>query len=202
MKTNIFEPIQLHQMNRVKLMNRTDRKFWFHADKLPEILHEVSSDYHMLNIKGQTKLQYTTSYFDTLENMMYTRHHNGKLNRYKIRRRTYVSSELSFLEIKFKNNKGRTEKKRIKADNRSPYFSITESEFIKENSPYAGGDLFHSLTNDFDRITLVNKNFKERCTIDQNLRYSYGDKIVSLEDMIIVEIISERKTSYPLALAQ
>ena len=44
-------------------------------------------------------------------------HQNKKLNRYKIRQREYLISDISFFEIKFKSNKGRTIKKRIKTKN-------------------------------------------------------------------------------------
>ena len=45
---------------------------------------------------------------------MYLAHQNGRVIREKIRVRTYVSSGLTFLEVKNKNNKGRTDKKRIR----------------------------------------------------------------------------------------
>ena len=38
------------QMNQVKLMNRTDQKFWFHVDDLQDLLQAVSDDYYMLHI--------------------------------------------------------------------------------------------------------------------------------------------------------
>ena len=36
-----FEPISLTEMDRVKLMNRTDTKFAFHYDKLAFFLAEI-----------------------------------------------------------------------------------------------------------------------------------------------------------------
>ena len=116
MITDFFDPIQLEEMEKVKLMNRTDRKYWFHFDFLPELLQTIKHDYYILNIDGKNQLPYTTTYYDTTKNKMYASHHNGKLNRFKIRRRSYVASRISFLEIKFKSNKGRTIKKRIPAD--------------------------------------------------------------------------------------
>ena len=38
-------------------------------------------------------------------------HHNRRVNRNKIRFREYVGSNLTFLEVKTKNNKGKTIKK-------------------------------------------------------------------------------------------
>lgn len=39
----------------------------------------------------------------------YHDHHNGKLNRFKIRQREYMDTKTSFLEVKFKNNQRRTQ---------------------------------------------------------------------------------------------
>ena len=118
MKTDFFDPIRLDEMNEVKLMNRVDRKYWFHLDRLENLLHSIKNDYFILNIDGQSILPYATSYFDTTQNNMYTSHVNGKLNRYKVRRRTYVSTGISFLEVKFKSNKGKTIKNLIIIKNR------------------------------------------------------------------------------------
>ncbi|NJN28808.1 MAG: VTC domain-containing protein [Cyclobacteriaceae bacterium] len=95
-------------------MNRTDYKFWFPTNLVPSILSCIKDDYYILTINNQAILPYETTYYDTLKNDMYVAHHNGKLNRYKIRRRSYMVNDVSFLEVKFKNNKGRTIKNRIR----------------------------------------------------------------------------------------
>ncbi len=202
MKTNLFAPIQLEQMDQVKLMDRMDQKFWFHEEHLHGILQSVRNDYYILDINGQFEFPYSSTYFDTPENRMYLRHHNGNLNRYKIRRRSYLSSGICFLEIKNKSNKGRTFKKRITADMNELIFSSEEREFIHANSPYSCQDLSPSLENQFSRLTLVNKNFRERCTVDRNLRYATGGTWIRLENLTIIEIKTDgRKSVSPLALA-
>lgn len=199
-KTDFLNPIQLSEMDQVKLMNRTDTKYWFHVSRLQEILQIIKDDYFILKIDEQTKLPYTTTYYDTSGNKMYSAHHNGKLNRYKIRRRSYVTSGISFLEIKFKNNKGRTIKKRISAEFGKTLFSSEEIEFLSQHIPFNCENLQPSLINNFSRLTLVNKNFQERCTIDLNLGFKNADHQVSLDDLVIVEIKSEGSPSYsPLA---
>lgn len=202
MKTDIFESILLSEMEQVKLMNRIDKKYWFHAGRLPELLNDISEDYYLLHIEGQSLLQYSTVYFDTLESKMFTAHHNGKLNRYKIRRRTYVASGISFFEVKFKTNKGRTIKKRIPSDANQFQFTGQEMDFVDETTPFFHNELTPALVNNFSRLTLVNKNFKERCTIDLNLQFSKGDNNVGLDDLIIVEVKSEgHSSSSPLQFA-
>jgi len=202
MKTDFFDPIQLEEMDRVKLMNRTDRKYWCHFNFLPELLQSIKHNYYSLNIDGENQLPYATTYYDTTKNEMYASHHNGKLNRFKIRRRSYVASGISFLEIKFKSNKGRTIKKRIPADFSNPRFTKPEDEFISTYTPYSCLELKPSLINEFTRLTLVNKNFKERCTIDLNLQFKNADRTTALENLVIVEIKSEGNSVVsPLAIA-
>lgn len=191
MLTEGYHYIQLAEMDKVRLMNRTDTKFWFHRNNLIDIFKAMQDDYFILSIDGITELPYRTEYFDTLMDDMYTAHHNGKLNRYKIRRRSYVSSGISFLEIKFKNNKGRTIKKRINTPITHNGFNDAEDAFLKEFSPFSARDLAPSLLNEFSRITLVHKNFKERCTIDFNLRFKTSSHQKALNDLAILEIKSD-----------
>lgn len=202
MNIEFFESIQLEEMEQVKLMNRTDTKYWFHYKHLQEILEEIRKDYFLLKIDGQAKLPYATTYYDTLYNNMFSEHHNGKLNRYKVRRRSYVLSGISFLEVKFKINKGRTIKKRIPSEFGNTLFTEKENEFLDQYIPFNPKELSPALINNFSRLTLVNKNFKERCTIDLNLRFEIGDKMVALDNLVIVEIKSDGKSAFsPLALA-
>ncbi len=200
--TESFERILLEEMDQVKLMNRTDTKYWFRLSDLQAILDVVKNDYFILSIDGKTLMPYSTTYFDTDKNEMFAKHHNGKLNRYKIRKRSYVNSGISFLEIKFKSNKGRTIKKRIPAESKNGQLSAGEDKFIQSVAPYAADKLQPSLLNQFERITLVNRNFKERCTIDLNLQFKGTDKEIELENLVIVEIKSEGHSNMSsLALA-
>ncbi|WP_180327368.1 polyphosphate polymerase domain-containing protein [Labilibaculum manganireducens] len=189
-------------MEKVRLMNRTDRKFWFHSDYLPKLLQEVQHDYHLLCIEGKSLLSYSTAYFDTKNDRMFSAHHNGKLNRFKIRKRTYIDSGIHFLEIKFKNNKGRTIKKRIPCALDNSSFTSTESQFINSHTPFYTKELIPSLLNKFSRLTLVNKNLKERCTIDLDIEFEVANRIVTLDNLVVVEIKSDGKSNVsPLAQA-
>ena len=200
-ETDFFAPIKLEEMEQVKLMNRTDTKYWFHKSNLETLLHQVQNNYFMLNMNGEVSLPYSTIYYDTNNDVMFTAHHNGKLNRYKIRRRSYVSSGISFLEVKFKSNKGRTIKKRIPTDFNNN-FNETENSFLQDITPFSVEDLSPSLVNNFSRITLVNKNFRERCTIDLNLGFKTDDKQIALNNLVIIEIKADGSPSAsPLARA-
>lgn len=183
-----FTPIKLSEMDNVKLMNRVDTKYLFHKNRLPALIALIKHNYRILEIEGKRLMTYDNVYFDTPDFKMYYAHHNGKQNRYKIRIREYVESELSFTEIKFKNNKGKTKKKRFITNNLTP----KESDlFIKEHSPFAFDTIEQKLYINFNRFTLVHKTKKERATIDMNLHLKKDNKEQLLENLIIAEIKQE-----------
>jgi hypothetical protein len=96
---NKFNPVSLEEIDEVKLMNRIDRKYWFHISTLNLLLEKIVQHYDILEIDGTRLMEYQSTYFDTKESFMYVKHHNRKLNRYKERRRTYITTghELSTL---------------------------------------------------------------------------------------------------------
>ena len=125
---NRFEPISLQEMDGVLLMNRTDTKFMVSRAQLDDMLLHLGANYRILEVGTARINRYQTLYFDTVDFRCYREHHNGKRNRFKIRKREYVESQLSFLEYKGKTNNGRTIKSRIKLG------SIVESIDEKENA--------------------------------------------------------------------
>ena len=107
---NAFSPITLEEMKAIRLMNRTDTKYVVTNDILMEILQATVRDYRLQEVNAERHLAYSTLYFDTFDQMFYLMHHNGRKRREKIRMRSYLVSDLTFLEIKDKNNHGRTDK--------------------------------------------------------------------------------------------
>ncbi len=105
---SLFDPIGLDQMESVRLMRRVDTKFVFPVRHLDELLTGVVDDYYIVEIENEREQIYKTTYFDTVDYVMYHLHHNGKQNRHKVRIRKYVYSDQEFLEVKRKNNKGET----------------------------------------------------------------------------------------------
>lgn len=188
-----FDPIHLNQMSGVRLMSRMDTKYVFNVKKLPEILDELTAIYLMLEIDNVKEQIYETMYFDSSAYDMYTTHHNGKLNRYKVRVRKYASTQEKFLEVKFKNNKKRTIKKRIR--NKENYLSLSENQyqFIEENTTFRSCEMHPSLKNSFTRLTLVNKDLGERITIDYKLWFQdpVSGNETTKENICIVEVKKE-----------
>lgn len=182
-----YEPISLEEMKCVKLMNRIDTKFVTSYQGLVKFLELAQADYYVQMIDGEYNMPYYTHYYDTHECHMYMEHLRGRKRRQKIRLRKYASSGLTFLEIKSKNNKGRTSKKRIDcAQHDSDYCQ----NFVNEYSYYNHDELKSSLENKFSRITLVNKAKTERLTIDTALRFHNftTGKMCALSDLVIIEL--------------
>lgn len=182
---NEYEPISLEQMRDVRLMNRTDTKFVTTMAMLSRFLDMARGGYYAQEIDGKRAAAYNTVYFDTERCDMFLAHHNGRLNRQKVRVRSYVDSQQSFLEVKTKNNHGRTKKERVAVGG----FEIDAEgfgevlgrgrdelshecgEFLAHSLRYAPMTLKEQIENNFERITLVNKAKTERLTIDTNLRF-------------------------------
>ncbi len=188
---NEFSPISLKNMDRVKLMNRTDTKFVFSYNKLPSLLNSIMPFYHILDVNNSRVQSYKSLYYDTEERDFYIKHHNRRVNRNKIRFREYVGSDLTFLEIKFKNNKGRTIKKRIKVDTIHETLNKEDNAFIQKIIGYPI-DVHAKQYISFDRITLVHKIAKERLTIDINLDFYQKDNKGDFKYIVIAEVKQER----------
>lgn len=102
---------------------------------------------------------------------MYCQHQHGHAGRQKLRFRTYVSSNLQFMEIKTKNNRGRTKKKRIEVSDMD-LSDIQKRDFIAHHLRFDVDRLSPHMHNYFHRVTLVNKAKTERLTIDTQLQFN------------------------------
>lgn len=194
---NQFDPITLEEMEGVKLMDRTDTKFTFNINELPSVLEEAKNYYKILSVEGNRISRYKTLYFDTQDFDLYNEHHSGKLNRYKIRHRTYVESNLGFLEVKFKNNKGRTLKTRIKEIEVPELNTGKAFEFLKKMLPFDPLILLPKIWINYSRITLVNKTSAERLTLDLNLEFEKNGKKKNLNQLVIAEVKQDSKVASP-----
>ena len=183
-----FDPITLQQMDSVKLLDRVDTKFMFRAQQLPVLLERMKKDYFILEISGKRYTNYETLYFDTEGFGLYVMHHNGKLNRYKFRARRYVESNLCFFEVKFKNNKGRTIKDRIKRPEIIKNISDKAEELVRTASTVDPGVLKPQLWVNYLRITFVNKHSQERLTVDTGLHFVDDAGKVLYDGLVIAEV--------------
>ncbi|MCU0449879.1 MAG: polyphosphate polymerase domain-containing protein [Bernardetiaceae bacterium] len=189
-----FEPITLAQMDAVKLMNRTDRKFVFHQNQLPTVLRAMQAHYRLLTVGHTNFCRYQTLYYDTPDHQLYSAHQAGHLNRYKIRHRSYLDTDAAFFEIKLKSNKGRTIKTRIPQTGQAgPLILGDNHQFVASTTPLDPDALQGVLWVDYQRLTFVHRHQPERLTIDLDLRFRYGQCQHEYPRLVIAEVKQEQR---------
>jgi hypothetical protein len=185
---NDFQTVSLDDLDRVRLLDRQDTKFIFNQIDLPHILEKIKPFYKILEINNDRVYTYDTTYFDTDDFLFYVQHHNGSRNRFKVRFRRYSSNKKSFFEIKIKNNKDRTIKKRLNVDEINKVLGYQERDLVSKITGLSPSQLSPKLDLEFSRITLTDNNFNERLTIDANLSAKNGTSNKLFDQLIIAEI--------------
>ena len=197
-----MSPISLEEMSSIRLMKRMDQKFVTDANTLICLLALLHEDYFCQEVKGLRITSYRTVYWDELtEHLLYHTHETGRLPRMKVMARTYVESKLSFLEIKKKNNHGKTRKKRIEVPSIQ---AVAEEgvgeEFLNEQTGLSFANLAPAVGNRFQRITLVNRAKTERLTIDFNLHFDNFEtqRRAALENVAVIELKRDGRVASPV----
>lgn len=186
---------QLADLDKANLMDRVDVKFMLPIATMPSLLKQLQPHYSVLEIDGNRISRYYNHYFDTESMNFYHDHHNGKLNRFKVRQRTYLDTNTKFLEVKFKNNQKRTIKSRINC-NASVTTDEKCSDFIYQEMGTSFDQLSISQQSGYQRIALANEASAERLTLDFNLWYQLDDESqkVRLPGFFIAELKQRKRT--------
>ena len=172
-----FKPTTLEGLDVLKLLKRYDTKFIFCREKLPAIFDFLCARYEVLEIGSKRCFHYESLYYDTDDYFFYHQHHNKKYDRYKIRFRKYIDSNECYFEIKHKNNKRKTVKKRLLLSNGSGFNGLSDESksFARKTIFLNKEDIVDRIKPKlgvvFDRITFANHYQKERFTIDLNLTF-------------------------------
>ncbi len=176
-----FEALTLEELEAANMLERRDLKFIFPLAKAKIIVSRLDEHYRVLEVKGYRYTNYETVYYDTSSFKYYLQHHNENLNRLKIRTRRYVQSDLTFYEIKSKNNKGWVSKER----------QLTDSLFLDINK-FLGEEFAEGLEPkikiDYIRITFLSKSGGEKLTLDFNLNMNHYGPNTHYENLVIAEM--------------
>ena len=189
-----LEPITLAEMDTVTLMNRIDTKYVTTVPVLEKLLqHAAALGYRVLETEGARLCGYDSVYFDTPDLRMFTDHRNRKLVRQKVRTRVYLTSGATFLEIKRKNNHGRTRKKRTPVPGEAfrDFRGFPDAAaYLAVKSDYTAAQISPAMETRFDRITLVNAARTERMTLDTALRFTNlrNGAAAELPGAVIIEL--------------
>lgn len=199
---NQMPPIKLEDMESIRLMNRLDTKFVSTKDKLIKLLDMMRGEYYVQDIHSVRICPYQNTYFDTEDHIQFIQHHNKHANRTKVRVRTYlVDGDVTFLEVKNKNNHGRTNKKRMRIDSLNVVRQTEGTSELVEKRTGIDFSLMKSvIQNNFDRITLVNLKKTERLTIDFNIQFLNLEtqNSADTDQLVIIELKRDRNTFSPV----
>lgn len=181
--TDQFVPISLKVLeSKAGMLERIDNKYVVTKELLDQAAPELSKHFDVLDINGYRDFTYDTCYFDDGDFKSYFDHHQARHRRVKVRMRKYVESELCFVEVKLKDKRGTTVKKRLSCDPNG--FGILDEKaerFIEAtyenlyNRPFLG-EVSRNIDMQYKRITLVAKNGGERMTMDNSLHFFMNGK--------------------------
>lgn len=187
----LFSSTSLEDLGAAALLDRQEVKYIFPEKRIQSLLFGLERDYQILEICGRRSFEYLSIYYDTPDRLLFKQHQAGALPRWKIRQRTYLNSRTSYLEVKFKDNRGTTHKTRQQIN--SPIDQIPRGNRLLVQTSFPGrtSDLRPVLETRYTRITLVQFNRKERITLDRYLRFSDGKLSQSLTGLVVAEVKQE-----------
>ena len=136
--------------------------------------------------------RYESPYFDTENFSLYNQHQNGIQNRFKIRFRNYIDSQLCFFEIKHKNNKGRTIKHRLSTNEMQ--LNNDAVNFLLEKTQMNSGFLNNKLTVTYSRLTFVHTSKCERVTLDLLLSCNNKTDKIDFLNLVIAEVKQDKSS--------
>ncbi|WP_395245412.1 VTC domain-containing protein [Agromyces sp. MMS24-K17] len=112
-----LDAVDLDELNaRAELLTRVDRKYVLPLADLPRVLGGLPAGTLALELDGSRAQAYESVYFDTADLTSFTLAARGRRRRFKVRTRSYVDSDLSFLEVKTRGGRAVTVKDRIPVD--------------------------------------------------------------------------------------
>jgi hypothetical protein len=173
-----FDVTDMDALNaRAAMLQRLDNKYIVDAEVLEQALPVLTRHFDMLEIGGLRAFSYENCYFDGPLLQSYFDHHQGRRKRSKVRMRKYTDTGLCFVEIKLKDKRGVTVKRRLPCDPmdfgswsqaaqdhvNAAYRAMYQCDF-----PYALG---RTIDTNYTRMTLVAKQGGERLTIDSRLHF-------------------------------
>jgi hypothetical protein len=121
--------------------------------------------------------------------------------RLKVRARSYLDTDTHFLEVKSKNNKGRTTKQRVMLPSASANPLAHLEELPEIASAGLGAELHAAVRSSFERITLVRPGGAERVTIDTGIVFSIGDRSAAFPALAFAEVKQDIRGDSPFLAA-
>ncbi len=191
--------ISLRELNRLAaLQNRVDRKYVVDANELASAIGQLSNRLAVLDIDGRRTFGYESVYFDTVDLRSFFDAARSRRRRFKVRTRTYLDSGDVMLEVKRRDGRGRTIKKRRPHSSSADVLDSAAVDFIDSqlDQPGLGVSLQPTLTTSYRRTTVVDLDGVARVTIDGELQFGRpGGQSDGLDDRLVLETKSSGRPS-------
>jgi hypothetical protein len=183
MKTTIaeglsrFTTLGLETLNdKAAMLVRLDNKYIVPEARMLPALAAFADLFDVLEIDGKRAFTYATQYYDDNARRAYFDHHQGRRKRCKVRVRHYLDARFSYLEVKLKDTRDVTVKRRLPVPFLSEALDETALSFVDTcyRDQYGEGfdvPLQPVVAMRYQRITLVAKQGGERMTIDTDLTF-------------------------------
>lgn len=205
-----LDSIGLTELNEAAaLQTRVDRKYVLNQAEADTVLESLSSALaggtapRVLEIDGTRGSSYESVYFDTPDLLSYRMAAHARRRRFKLRTRSYVDSEQSFLEMKTRGARSTTVKDRLEYD------FATSDVLTRDGREYADAaldalgltdprrlELVPTLVTRYVRTTLFLGGSRSRATIDTELRWEAADgQGLDRPGLVIIETKSGSRTS-------
>jgi VTC domain len=188
-----FSPISLQQLEENSgMLERIDNKYVVNQDVLRMAAPELAKHFDILEIDGRRSFTYETCYFDNAESRCYFDHHQARKKRVKVRMRKYLEAGLCFVEVKLKDRRGVTVKKRLRcALDSFGALDETAREFVNDvfQSLYNRAfphDISRNLDMRYQRLTLVAKDGGERMTLDSRVRFIMDGETRQVDEQLFI----------------
>jgi len=176
------------------LLTRFDRKYLLHRGEADGVLRRLAPGTRVLAIDGRRSFRYESVYFDTPDLLSYRQAARARRHRFKIRTRSYLDTDLAFLEVKVRGHRDVTVK------DRTGYDLDSRGGLTEFGRSYAGetlddrgldGSVAESLEptllTRYERVTLLPPEPGVRVTVDTDLSWTDGQRELRLPDLAIVE---------------
>lgn len=194
-----FDAITLETLNaKARMLIRLDQKYIIDAANLQIALEAFRTRFDILEIGGRRSFTYATQYYDDHYQRAYYDHLQGRRKRSKVRVRHYLDADLSFLEVKLKDKRDVTIKRRMYLKKPIGDLDAACADFVDRSHTDLYGEPFSRhlhpvLGMRYNRITLVAKDGAERLTIDTAMEFrARGRRRRIAADLFIIETKSVR----------
>ncbi|NKY41025.1 polyphosphate polymerase domain-containing protein [Cellulomonas septica] len=163
------------------------------ADAVPVLLARLPADAQVLQIGATRLFDYESVYFDTPDLLAYRLSATRRRRRFKVRTRSYLDSAQCWLEVKTRGARGATVKDRLPYHLRDRLDVGPGRWFVDGTLDQRGVDvasplpLHPTLVTRYLRATLCLPRTASRVTVDTDLAWHDGDRLLRLRRLAVVE---------------